>query len=115
MFATKRFFEPRPKIARQVGHLRNCIDALFVKPVRDLPGAIGWLAQLAQFLLQLVKLQRLDVDLRLTGHKAIYGSVTTRQRVAHASRLESAARGNPEARATFSACPTPRARESSSA
>jgi hypothetical protein len=57
---------------RQIGHIFERFDPFFVKPVGDLSGAITRLAQTAKHLLQLFKLERLDVDFSGVRHHEAY-------------------------------------------
>src|ERR1700738_594699 len=52
----------------QIGHFIERARPLLVKPLGDLSGAISRLCQRFELRLQLIKLQRLDVDLVCGGH-----------------------------------------------
>jgi len=57
---------------RQIGHFIDCIDALLVKPFRDLTGAISGLGHLAKLLLKLTHQERFDLGFAGVSHTQIY-------------------------------------------
>jgi hypothetical protein len=60
--------------AGQVCHFVKRLDALLVEPIGDLPCPIIRSAELVDYFLQLVELERLDVGLCVPGHSGIYRS-----------------------------------------
>ena len=61
--------ELRAQVTRQIGHLVERLYSLLVKPVRDLSGAIRWLAKFAKLLFKLIKQERLYLDFVGGGHR----------------------------------------------
>jgi hypothetical protein len=64
--------EVRAQVARQIGHLVERVYSLFIKPVRDLSGAIRRLAEFVKLLLKLVKQERPYLDLVGSDHRKAY-------------------------------------------
>src|SRR5262249_32674359 len=67
---SKFLTESVSKLARQIRHRIERLDAFLVEPIDDLAHAISRLAEVADFRLQFLKLKRLDVD---PGHRETYG------------------------------------------
>src|SRR5262249_44504864 len=61
-----------PQQSRQISHFIDGVDALFVKPLRDLSGAICGFAQFANLVLELAKQERLDIGFPGDPHYKIY-------------------------------------------